>query len=286
MSPTTADGGIGDQQQRLQDADRRIPFRPYVAELWARRDYIVFAAKSQLRAQQMHTVLGNLWHLLNPALQIAVFYLIFGVILNVTRGVDNFIGFITVGLFVFQLSTKTITDGSKSIAGNRPMLRSIWFPRAMLTITAAATQLLSFFPNLLIMAVVLFASGESVSLRWLLIPPIIAIQTVLNLGLAFVSARLANHLIDIQQILPFVFRLLLYASGVLFLVDSYVEKSGFRFLLEMNPFYGYVSLWRWAMLGFEIEPHLVAMTLGTSVIALIAGFWWFRRGELGYTDGR
>ena len=267
----------------LHDADQALPAGQYVRELWARRDYIRYAARSQLRSQQMHTVLGNLWHLLNPALQISVFYVIFGLVLKANRGVDNLIAFITVGLFVFQLSTKTITSGSKSVVGNRPMLRSIWFPRAMLTVTSTTTALFSFLPQLVIMAAVLIATGEPVRATWLLVPVIIALQTILNLGLALVAARLASHVVDIQQLLPYVFRLLLYASGVLFLVDAYVER--FTLFFELNPFYGYISMWRWATLGFPLEPHIVAITVSVSFAALVFGAWWFRRGERGYTDG-
>ncbi|MDG1267756.1 MAG: hypothetical protein P8O03_15695, partial [Ilumatobacter sp.] len=115
----------------LRDADHSINLRSYLSELWSRRDYVKYVSQSNLRSQQMSTILGNVWHLLNPALQIAVFYLIFGVILGVDRGVDNLLAFISVGLFAYQFSTKSITSGSRAIVANRSLLKSIWFPRAM-----------------------------------------------------------------------------------------------------------------------------------------------------------
>lgn len=270
----------------LRPASDSVALPRYLSELWARRDYIRYVAVSQLRSQQMHTVLGNLWHLLNPALQIAVFYLIFGVILGVDRGVDNLLAFIAVGLFSYQFSTRSITTGSNSIVSNRPLLRSVWFPRAMLPITTVLTQLFAFVPVLFVMFAVVIGTGESPLLRWLAIPGVIALQTMFNLGAALIMARAATHLVDIQQLLPFVFRLLLYASGVIFLVDAYVEASEYQLLFEVNPFYGLVSIWRWTVLGFDIDPIVPVATTTISVVALIAGFWWFRRGEQGYTDGQ
>lgn len=269
----------------LRDADSSVALGPYLRALSERRQYIRYVAASQLRSQQMNTVLGNLWHLINPMLQITVFYVIFGLILKADRGVDNLLPFIAVGLFPYQFSTASITAGAKSIVTNQPLLRSIWFPRAMLPVTTTVTQLFAFGPMLLVMLAVTLATGEQPRMSWLLIPAILALQLVFTLGASLIAARAANQVVDIQQVLPFIFRLLLYGSGVLFLIDAYVQDSKYRLLFELNPFYGIVSIWRWVVLGYEIDSLLVWFTAIVSVLTLLFGFWWFRRGERSYTDG-
>lgn len=278
-SPTGLAGG------ELRDADHSIDLRSYLIELWSRRDYVKYVSQSNLRSQQMNTTLGNVWHLLNPALQIAVFYLIFGVILGVDRGVDNLLAFISVGLFAYQFSTKSITSGSRAIVANRPLLRSIWFPRAMLPVTSSVTEFFAFVPVLFVMAAVCLGTGEEPRITWLAVPLILAMQWIFNLGLAMVMARVANHVVDVQQFLPYIFRLMLYGSGVLFLIDEYVENSSYQLLFELNPFYGFVSMWRWAVLSYPIDSAIVWLTAITTIVALTAGFWYFRSGERGYTDG-
>ena len=272
-------------QAELYPADRAVGMTAYLSGLWQRRDYIRYVASSDLRQQQMNTVLGNLWHLLNPALQIAVFYLIFGVILGVTRGVDNLLAFMSVGLFSYQYSTTSVSMGAKSITGNRALLRSIWFPRAMLPVTTTTTQLFTFLPKLLIMLIVCLLTGESILMTWLLIPAILVLQSALNLGLAFFAARAGNHIADLQNLLPFIFRMLLYGSGVIFLIDEYVEQSKYQLLFELNPFYGIIAIWRWAVLDFPLAPHVAIYTAVSSIVLFVLGFIWFRRGERGYTDG-
>lgn len=272
-------------QSELYPADQGVGFVRYIRELWQRRDYVRYVARSDLRSQQMNTVLGNLWHLLNPALQIAVFYLIFGVILGVTRGVDNLLAFMSVGLFSYQYSTTSVTQGAKSITGNRPLLRSIWFPRAMLPLTTTTTQLFAFLPKLVVMLVVCLVTGEPMLITWLLVPAILVLQSTLNFGLALMAARAGNHVADLQNLLPFIFRMLLYGSGVLFLIDEYVQQSKYQLLFELNPFYGIIAIWRWAILDYPLAPHLAVYTATTSVIVLMIGIFWFRRGERGYTDG-
>jgi teichoic acid transport system permease protein len=155
----------------------------------------------------------------------------------------------------------------------------------MLPVTSTLTQLLYFLSATVVMLVVVVATGEPARLSWLAIPAVLALQLMLNLGLAMMAARAANHVPDIQQILPFIFRFLLYASGVIFLVDEYVERSSFRLLFELNPFYGVVAIWRWAVLEYSISARLAVYTAIVSLVCLFGGFWWFRRGEREYTLG-
>ena len=270
------------EELSLFPADRSVDLRSYVRAIIERRGYVWYVAISQLRRQQMDSVLGNLWHLLNPALQIAVYYIIFGVVLEVDRGVDNFVAFIAVGLFVFQFSQKSTMAGARSISTNWNLIRSLWFPRAMLPVTSTLTELLAFLPAVIVMLAVCVATGEPLLVTWILIPFLIVGQTMFNLGAALVVARLTNHVQDVQQLLPYIFRLLFYASGVLFLVDAYVSHSRWRLVFELNPFYGYVSLYRWAVLGFDVSQRLVLITVLWTVFLLVFALWWFKRAERSY----
>jgi len=124
----------------LRDVFSASRLDAYLARLWSRREYISFVAVSELRNRQMTTVLGNLWHLLNPALSIATYYVIFGLLLNVDRGVDNYILFITVGVLLFADIQRATMAGAGSILNNRGLLQSLSFPRAMLPVAATITE--------------------------------------------------------------------------------------------------------------------------------------------------
>jgi teichoic acid transport system permease protein len=78
----------------LLDPSRRRPLREDLRRIWSRRDFVWYSALSELRTQQTDTVLGNVWHLLNPALQISVYFVVFGLILGTDRGIDNFLPFL------------------------------------------------------------------------------------------------------------------------------------------------------------------------------------------------
>lgn len=254
----------------------------YVRSLWSRREYAWHVPLNDLRSQQMDTVLGNAWHLLNPALSIAVYYLIFGVILETDRGVDNFIAFLAVGVFVFQFTQKATTAGSNSIVRNGGLLRSISFPRALLPISAVIAEALAFAPMVIVMLATVLLTGGDPRWSWLAVVPLTLLQLLFNIGVAMIAARAANAFRDIQNLLPFVFRLLFYGSGVLFSVDAYLADDDLRWMFIANPMFDMIELQRWAILGSHGgSPETVSLLIWTTVV-LVGGFMWFRRAEASY----
>ena len=244
----------------------RLGIRPslteYLRNLWSRREYAVYSAAGTLEARNMNTVLGNLWHLLNPALLIGVYFLIFGVVLDTRRGVDNFILFLTIGVLVFRYTTKTVTGGAKSLVSNEGLIQTLWFPRALLPVSAVITEFLSFLPALGIMIFVALLTGQEPLLTWLVVPFLVLIQTVFNLGGALIAARANYSFRDLANLLPFLFRLLFYASGVIFSVERFVSKEIWLKMFELNPMYSLISLYRWALMD---QPATATMWLSVGV---------------------
>jgi len=267
----------------LRDVHETDRLSAYLGVMWQRRGYIGFVALQEIRRRQVNNVLGNLWHLLNPALSIAVYFLIFGLLLKTTRGVDNFFAFLTTGLFVYQFTQRSTISASKSIVANRGLLQAIQFPRAILPVSTTVTELLAALPSFGVMLVVVVATGESPSLRWLAFPLVLALQMVFNLGIGLFTARLTTHVRDMSQILPFIFRLLLYGSGVIFNVEAYAEgNAALEWLFRLNPMYCFLTMARWTMLGGSLDGIVVLSAVVWSVFAFFIGFWWFRRAESTY----
>lgn len=279
MSVLAADADL----EGLRDAQASKKVSVYLREMWDRRSYVTHVAKNELRSRQITNVLGNLWHLLNPALTIAVFYVVFGLILNVQRGTDNFIAFLTVGLFVFQFTQKATLDGAKSIVNNKGIIKAVQFPRALMPVSSTLTELLAGLSTYAVMFAVALLSGESPRATWPLFAAVVALQFVFNMGAAMVAARMATHFFDTIQILPFMFRLLLYGSGVIFSVDAYVvDNAAADVLFTLNPMYCFINLGRWTILGGDLRLDLLLSAVLWSIGLLIAGFLWFRAGEESY----
>jgi teichoic acid transport system permease protein len=264
----------------LRDAHESAKLGPYLRDVWSRQNYVKHVAINELRSRQATNVLGSLWHLLNPVLTIGVYYLVFGLIIKSDRGVDHFLLFLTIGLFVFQLGQKSTTDGARSVIANKGLIKAVRFPRVILPLTSTYTEVLAAIPTFAVAYVVALASGVGPTWRWLMLPPLLALMTVFNAGTAMIAARLTTHFADTTQILPFVFRLLLYVSGVIFSVDAYVADSAvLNTLFTLNPYYCFITLARWSIMAGNLQTDLLVSAVVMSVVFFVAGFAWFRSAE-------
>lgn len=271
----------------LRPVAAQEPLRVYLRQMWDRRDFALSLPMEEVRARHQDTLLGNLWHIGNPLLSVAVYYVIFGVILNTSRGIPNFLLWLTVGVFTYNLSSKTVLAGAQAITSNEGLIRAVKFPRALLPVSVVFSHIITFGFELGMLCTLSVLMGVYPGPRWLAIPVFVALQSVFNLGLTLIVARLNDGFRDVAQIVPFLFRLGIYASGVLFPFDRITDRldGPLGTLIALNPFYNFMALYRWAFVGTEATKlNLLVATLW-AVLALAWGFRFFRRAELRFGRG-
>ena len=174
--------------------------------------------------------------------------------------------------------------GARSIRKNRGLITIISFPRVLLPMTSTAVEALAALPSFGVMFIVALATGEPVRWTWLLVVPSLLVLTLFNFGMSMIAARAANRIVDIQQLLPFLFRLGFYASGVLFNVESYVAQPKYRLLFEANPLYCFIEINRSFVLGGDLSPSIMVSAGLWTIAVLFGGFFWFRAGEDSYGE--
>lgn len=257
----------------------------YISSVIARRDYIRVAAGAKLQSAHVGSLLGNIWHLLNPVLSIAVYYVVFGLVIESSRGTVNFFSFLTVGALCFDWMRKSVATGATSISGNEQLIRTLQFPRMILPLTAVYEEIMLFLPTL---AISIFVGTLTVdntwSLQMLLFPIIFVLQIGFITGMSLITARLGDLADDIHRLLPFVMRLVFYMSGVIYSVEGFIANSFLRMLFLFNPFYVFVELHRVALLGYDFRGELLLAGAAWSIVALAIGYPMFRRAE--HTFGR
>lgn len=269
-------------EHQLVEVSARQPLGAYLRDGWRLREFTRTFSVVEMRAENMDTVLGNVWHLLNPALLIAIYYFVFVVLVNVNRGVDNPLTFLAIGVFVFQWSQKSIISGAKSLVGNRGLMESVYFPRALLPLASTLGQTTAYIPSVGVMFLVALLTGQRPGWPWFLVPVIVVCQALYNFGASLVTARMTAAYRDVQNILPFVFRLLFYVSGILFPLERYIKNVTLQHLAAINPLYCFVSLMRSAVLIEAPNPAWIISVLAWTVVLVLAGFLFFRANEHNY----
>lgn len=271
MSESTHDGAVAVNAEKSPDdglspaelaakyglsvSGARPSLPDYVRQLWSRRHFILTFSRAKLHAQYSQAKLGQLWQVMTPLLNAGVYFLIFGLILNAGRGMDktDYIPFLVIGIFVFTFTQSSALAGVRAISGNIGLVRALHFPRASLPISFALQQLQQLLYSMVIVFVFVVSFGNYPRLSWLLILPVLVLQFVFNTGLALILARMGAKTPDLAQLMPFVLRTWMYASGVLFSIPLMLEgreniPAWVADVLMWNPAAVYMDLIRFALI--------------------------------------
>ncbi|MFF9377670.1 ABC transporter permease [Streptomyces griseoluteus] len=263
----------------------------YVRQLWDRRHFITAFATAKLTAQYSQAKLGQLWQVMTPLLNAAVYYFIFGVLLGTKRGVADFIPFLVTGVFVWTFTQSSIMAGTRAISGNLGLVRALHFPRAALPISFCLQQLQQLLFSMLALIAIILCVGVPVSASWLLALPALVLQFVFNAGVSMVLARMGAKTPDIAQLMPFLLRTWMYVSGVMWSIDQQTQGQprALSLLLQYNPAALYIDLMRFALIDSfgadTLPPHVWLAAAGWAVAAGIGGFIYFWKAEETYGRG-
>jgi teichoic acid transport system permease protein len=235
----------------LKPSAARPPLLEYIKRVWRRRYFVTGFATAQNVAMYTEARLGQVWQVLTPLLNVAVYYLIFGLILDTSRGVPNFIAFLVVGVFIFNFTQRSFIISSRVMWDSLPLIRALYFPRACLPLGYVLIELEQLAISLVVIFATVLAVGEPLSWHWLLIVPVLAMQTLFNVGAAFILARFGAGFDDVSQLLPFLVRTWFYASGVMFSIQTFHNLHAhptIARILQYNPAAIYITLTRNALM--------------------------------------
>ena len=270
----------------------KLPSLPaYSRQLWAYRHFIASYANAKVTSSLGKTRLGIFWQVLTPLINAAVYYVIFGIILNTKSGVENFVPYLCTGVFIFGFTQSVVQAGIQSISSNMGLIRALHFPRASLPLAITTVEVRNMLASMAVLIVIVLGFGEPVTWDWLLIVPIFLLQSVFNAGLALAAARLGSKVADFKQLVPFVMRMWLYGSAVLYPVTRFSDHlSGWQLnLVQANPMLVFIDLMRHALM--EDVPLAGSATLlwleaiAWTLVVGLGGYVYFWRGEKGYGRG-
>jgi teichoic acid transport system permease protein len=252
-APRVPDQDLGElaRQSGLKLAGARPSLTRYLVTLWQRRHFIIGYATARNVSMYTDAKLGQIWQVLTPLLNAGVYYLIFGLLFEAARGVAHYPAFLVAGVFVFAFSERSIVTGSNVMRANLQLIRALYFPRASLPLAYVIVELQQMLVGMVVLVVIMLVSGEYPSWYWLLLIPVVLLQSLFNTGAALVVARLGGSLADVSELIPFFLRISRYFCGVMYLIITLPAALTLweKQVLSLNPFAVYISLVRVAFMG-------------------------------------
>jgi lipopolysaccharide transport system permease protein len=257
-------------------------------ELWEYRDLLVLLLRRDLLARYQQTLLGPVWHLLQPVLTMAVFVIIFARVAGLSTGGVPAPLFYLSGLLAWNYFAQNITTASGTFLNNQGLFSKVWFPRLVVPISAIASNLVSFalqmIPFVIFAAYYAAVHGVIVFTWRLALFPFAALHVAaVSLGVGLWMAAFTARYRDLLHLNQFLVQLWMFATPVIYPISKIPAR--WSWLAWMNPVAAPVEAFRWCLLGGgSFDPRLLGTSLLITGVLLLTGLIAFQRASRSAVD--
>jgi len=183
--------------------------------------------------------LGLAWQILNPAIQIGIYYLVFGLGVNNNRQVDGFpfIIWMLVGITAWFYISSSVLGASNSIHRQVGMVAKMKFPVSILPTINIVSNLSSYIPMVAIVVGSLLFTGNTPTIYWLQYFYYFFCMVSFLFAYGVLNATITVLVRDYHIFLQSVLRLLFYVSGPIWDINNRNMPVWLVKILRLNPFY-------------------------------------------------
>jgi len=253
--------------------------------MWQRRELAYELARAQIRAQQSTTLFGQLWLVLNPLIQAGIYYLLVIILSTSHKHGPDFVAHLLAGMFAYHTITSAMGMGAASVVSLGKLIANRSFPRLLLPLSAALVAMKRFWPTLIIYSIywLVFVHSKQLgynkigwNMLWAL--PAIALMSIFVFGLAALLATLQVYFRDMRSFLPFISRIGLYVSPILWTPED-VKGKAFAAIEAYNPVYGMLSIFEEAASNRPPTPAYWYAAMAWTALIFVSGILIFLSRE-------
>ena len=249
--------------------------------LYNYRELLKTNVKKEIRGKYKNSFLGVLWSFLNPLLQIAVYALVFPLILRNTQ--ENYVIFLCCGLIPWTFFATAITRSASTMIENGNILKKVYFPREILPISVVTSEAVNFLISTIIILAFVLGSGMGISKYIIFYPIIFLAQYLLLLAISFIVSSICVYIRDLQHFIGIFLQLLFYGTPIVYAADTIPEA--FAWILKINPMTYIINGYRDVFYNQtmpDIKSILILMLVLIS--AIIIGYLIFNKLQKGFAE--
>lgn len=260
------------------------------AEVVRYRELLLNLVIRDLKVRYKSSVLGFFWSLTNPLLQVATITIVFKFIMKLT--IPNYSAYVLCAFLPWTFFQMSVLDSATSVLFHGHMVKKTYFPREILPASIVLSNLVHFILALGIFFIYLLILGTPILITWLLLPIIVLIQLLLNMGVAFFVSCLNVFYNDIKYVATVVLSLLFYLTPIIYLAEQIVYSgrvpAAYKPLVigiyTVNPLSFLVTAYRKLLLpGYNaagihdipLNYWYLALAAATSLFIFLAGYAFF-----------
>jgi lipopolysaccharide transport system permease protein len=279
----------------LPSADWDLVLRPqaglfdwHLSELWQHRDLLWLLVWRDFVTVHKQTILGPLWHIINPILTALTYTLVFGKMVQLSTDGLPPILFYMAGTVAWNYFTACFYKTNNSLAGNVGLFGKVYFHRLVVPLSVVLSSFISFAIQFAIFAVMtavfaLYGAPVHPNARLVLLPVLVGMLAGYGLALGLICSALTTRYRDLSQLVGFATQLLMFATPVIYPASFVIER--YRWLTQANPLAAIIETFRRACLGVGISTnHLLLYSFLLLLVLLVLGVTIYLRAERTFVD--
>lgn len=242
--------------------------------LYEYRELLKTSIKKDIRGRYKNSILGVFWSFLNPLLQLAVYAIVFPLIMK--SDIPNYTVFVCCGLIPWTFFSTAISRTSFVMVENGNIIKKVYFPREILPISIVTSELVNFFISTIIILAFVLAYGMGFTWYIVFYPVILIVQYILLIGISLLVSSLTVYFRDLQHFIGILLQLLFYATPIVYGMD--IIPVSFQWILKLNPMSYIIDGYR-SIFYYQRMPDLVGLGIvfAISIVLCIVGYFIFNK---------
>lgn len=263
--------------------DGRTRWKNWWDDIVEYRGALYSLAWRNVRSRYKQALLGMAWALIQPAVQVGVFTVLFGIVARVPSGGVPYPLFALAGLLPWNFFNKAVLEGSQSLVTNQHIITKLFFPRLYLVLASGASAVLdALVTAVMLVAFLLHYQVAPTPRVWLLLPAIAGLA-FFSFGFSALLAAVNARWRDVQHAVPFMIQIGLFVTPVIYPVSIVPER--WQWAAALNPLTSWIGMFRAAIIGGPPPDRAPLITsIAVSLVLAVFGFWYFNRAERTIVD--
>jgi lipopolysaccharide transport system permease protein len=251
-------------------------------DLWAHRELLYFLIWRDIKVRYKQTVLGLAWVAMQPLLLTIIFTVFLGILARVPSDTVPYPLLVYVGLLPWTFFSSAVMSSGTSLVSNSHLITKVYFPRIIIPAAAVGGRLIDMAISFVILIGLMVYYRVGLTLNVLMLPVLVALTTMLALGVGTLISALNVKYRDIGVMLPVLVQLWMFVSPVIY--PSSLLPAKWRWVYSLNPLVGIIDGFRASLFGGAFDRFALLASLAATIILLAASVYIFRRVERSFAD--
>ena len=253
----------------------------FINELYNYREFLKTSIKKEFRGKYKKSFLGVLWSFLNPLFQLIIYSLVFPYIMGNT--IENYVVYLIIGLMPWTFFNNTIIQSAACVVTNSGIIKKVYFPREILPISITTSNLVNFIITEIIVFAALLISGIGIGKTVIMLPVIILMQYILQLGFAFIFSAITVYVRDVEYIINIFMMLMFYLCPILY--EAKMLPNNLLEILKLNPMFHIINVYRQILYEKQMPNFMSVLQIFLlCLFVLFIGFKIFKKLEKRFAE--